>query len=350
MKLFKAILLLMLVASLVPTLMVGLLSLADARKILVRDAQELAQERVKQLRLRTEGVLHEPARAVMGLSRVPGFFRLPLAEQRGHIAAILSQSREVLAVTLFSPSGERLPGLQAYAVEEVSPSELAQHEQRAQSARRGDLGRALLRRRPRAAPGRADGDGRVPGRRPGARDRRRRALARPPRLGARPGPDRRRWGRLRGRRRGPDRRRDLGARRGHRRRRRRAASGLAPARARPRLSRRRSLPGRQLRRGRRAHRLGLLGDRRDRLGGRLGAADRPRLSASPVDAAAPALRGAGGARGRGRARRRCSRGTSPARSRASSPGRSSWRAASSASRSRSRRRTSSASSPRRSTT
>jgi hypothetical protein len=38
------------VTSLVPTVMVGLLSVSDTRELLVRDAQELAQERVKQLK------------------------------------------------------------------------------------------------------------------------------------------------------------------------------------------------------------------------------------------------------------------------------------------------------------
>ncbi len=55
MRLFKTLLLLMLVASLVPTVMVGLLSVSDTRELLMRDAQELAQERVKQLKLKAEG-------------------------------------------------------------------------------------------------------------------------------------------------------------------------------------------------------------------------------------------------------------------------------------------------------
>ncbi|MBF5044471.1 HD domain-containing protein [Aggregicoccus sp. 17bor-14] len=136
MRLFKAILLLMLVASIVPTVMVGWLSVHDTREILVRDAQELTQERVEQLRLKSERYLEEPTRAVMSLARVPGFFALPLSEQRTHVASVLNQSREVLALTVFDARGERLPGLQAFAVNDVSPTAMAGHEARA----RGLLG------------------------------------------------------------------------------------------------------------------------------------------------------------------------------------------------------------------
>ena len=47
------LLLLMLVAAVIPSAVVGWLSVADTRELLVRDAQELAQERVKQLPLKT---------------------------------------------------------------------------------------------------------------------------------------------------------------------------------------------------------------------------------------------------------------------------------------------------------
>ena len=76
MKLFKAIFLLMLVVGVVSTATVGLLVLSDTRELLTRDAQELSGERVKQLRLKTERILEEPVRAVLGLSRIPGFFSL----------------------------------------------------------------------------------------------------------------------------------------------------------------------------------------------------------------------------------------------------------------------------------
>jgi len=131
MKLFKTILLLMLVASLVPTVMVGLLSVSDTRELLVRDAQELAQERVKQLKLKSEGFLAEPTRVVMGLAGVPNFFTLPLQQQQTYLRAVLNQRRDVQAITLFGPDGVRLPGLQAFAVSDVPPTALAEHEARA---------------------------------------------------------------------------------------------------------------------------------------------------------------------------------------------------------------------------
>ncbi len=137
MKLFKAILLLMVVASLVATGMVGALSISQTRELLVRDAQELAQERVKQVSLKATRILEEPSRAAMGLARIPGFFQLPLADQRSHIAAVLNQRREITALTLFDPQRARLPGLQAFAVKDIPPTEVAQHEARAQALLEG---------------------------------------------------------------------------------------------------------------------------------------------------------------------------------------------------------------------
>ncbi|HLM44520.1 MAG TPA: cache domain-containing protein, partial [Myxococcaceae bacterium] len=131
MKLFKTILLLMLVTSLVPTVMVGLLSVSNTRELLVRDAQELAQERVKQLKLKSEGFLAEPTRAVMGLAGGPNFFAQPLQQQQTYLRAVLNQRREVQALTVFDAEGKRLPGLQAFAVSDVPPTALAEHEARA---------------------------------------------------------------------------------------------------------------------------------------------------------------------------------------------------------------------------
>jgi HD-GYP domain-containing protein (c-di-GMP phosphodiesterase class II) len=131
MRLFKTVLLLMLVASLIPTAMVGWLSVSDTRELLVRNAQELADERVQQLMIRAGLVLEEPSRAVQGLARIPSFFSLPLKEQRGYIAAILNQRREITAVTVFDANGTRVPGLQAFAVKDVPPTEVAEHEERA---------------------------------------------------------------------------------------------------------------------------------------------------------------------------------------------------------------------------
>lgn len=133
MRLFKAILLLMLVVGFVPTLMVGWLSVSHTRELLVRDAQELAQERVKQLQLKAEAYLGEPTEAVLGLARVPGFFTLPLEAQQTHLASVLTQRREVLALTVFGADRKRLPGLQAFSRHDVSPSALAAHEERARA-------------------------------------------------------------------------------------------------------------------------------------------------------------------------------------------------------------------------
>lgn len=137
MRLFKTILLLMLVASLVPTGMVGWQSVSDTRELLVRDAQELAQERVKQLKFKVEAYLAEPTRAALGLARVPRFFTLPLEQQRAHVSAVLNQSREVLILTVFDAQGQRAPGLQAIAVSDVQATAVAEHEAQALELLRG---------------------------------------------------------------------------------------------------------------------------------------------------------------------------------------------------------------------
>jgi HD-GYP domain-containing protein (c-di-GMP phosphodiesterase class II) len=131
-RLFKAILLLMLIASIIPTVMVGWLSVSHTRELLVRDAQELAQERVKQLRLKLENFLSEPSKAVVGLAGT-AFFTRPQPEQRALLASVLTQRREVLAITIFSPEKERLPGLQAFAVNDMKPTAVAEHEARARA-------------------------------------------------------------------------------------------------------------------------------------------------------------------------------------------------------------------------
>jgi len=128
-RLFKTILLLMLVAGIVPTAMVAVLSVSDTGEALVRNAQELAQERVKHLSLKTRNLLDEPVRAVAGLAAIPRFLELTQAEQQAHLRAVLNQRPEVMAVTVFSAQRERLPGLQAWA--ESSPSEVSEHEARA---------------------------------------------------------------------------------------------------------------------------------------------------------------------------------------------------------------------------
>jgi putative nucleotidyltransferase with HDIG domain len=132
-KLFKAIFLLMLVVGVVSTATVGLLVLSDTRELLTRDAQELSGERVKQLRLKTERALEEPVRAVVALARAPSFFSLPLAEQRALLTSILTQRRDVTAITVFDAHRSRLPGLQAFAFSDVPPTEVAEHEARARA-------------------------------------------------------------------------------------------------------------------------------------------------------------------------------------------------------------------------
>jgi putative nucleotidyltransferase with HDIG domain len=134
-KLFKAIFLLMLGVGLVSTAVVGLLVLSDTRELLTRDAQELSAERVRQVSMRTTAALEAPLRTVTALARVPGFLSLPQAEQRAHLASVLTERRDVTALTVFSARGERIPGLQAFAVKDVPPTEVAEHEAR---------GRALL--------------------------------------------------------------------------------------------------------------------------------------------------------------------------------------------------------------
>src|SRR5262249_6435327 len=95
----------MIVVSVVPTTMVGWLYVSDTRELLTGDAQELAQERVKQLRMKTEAVVDDPVRGAMGVARVPQFFSLPITEQRAHIAAILNQQRDLTALTVLAPTG-----------------------------------------------------------------------------------------------------------------------------------------------------------------------------------------------------------------------------------------------------
>jgi len=151
-KLFKAIFLLMLVVGIVSTATVGLLVLNDTRELLTRDAQELSGERVKQLRLKTERALEEPVRAVLALSRTPAFFSLPLFEQRALITSVLTQRRDVTALTFFDEKGARIPGLQAFAFNDVPPTEVAEHEARARALLEGMS--ALRYSAPVAHPGR----------------------------------------------------------------------------------------------------------------------------------------------------------------------------------------------------
>jgi len=132
-RLFTAIFLLMLGVALVSTGLVGLLVLSDTRELLTRDAQELAAERVRQVSLKTSATLDAPVRSATALTRVPGLLVLPLAEQRAHLGAVLTERRDLNAITVFSATAERVPGLQAFAVKDLPPTEVAEHEARARA-------------------------------------------------------------------------------------------------------------------------------------------------------------------------------------------------------------------------
>ena len=70
----------MLVASIIPTVMVGWVSVSHTRELLVRDAQELAQEHVKQLRLKLGELLSEPTQPVLALANTAFFSRTPSSD------------------------------------------------------------------------------------------------------------------------------------------------------------------------------------------------------------------------------------------------------------------------------
>jgi putative nucleotidyltransferase with HDIG domain len=133
MRLFKLILLLMLVAGIVPTVMVGWLSISDTRALLVRDVQDLSQERVKQLRLKTAAALDGPLGGLQALADTPGFLSQPARSQQAQLGALLGQHRALLVVTVFDAAGERVPGLQGFAVRDVRPTEVVAHEGRARA-------------------------------------------------------------------------------------------------------------------------------------------------------------------------------------------------------------------------
>src|SRR3954464_6755119 len=117
----------MLVASAVPILGVGALSISDTRETLRGNAQELAQERVRQLALRSEGLLADSGRAVGSLARVYKFFLLPLEEQQTLIRNLLIDRREVSVLSVFDAHGKRVPKLQAF---DATPQEVAEHQRR----------------------------------------------------------------------------------------------------------------------------------------------------------------------------------------------------------------------------
>src|SRR5690606_28194751 len=87
--------------------------------------------RVKQLRLRTESLIDPPMRSVRGLAALPGLSTLPVEQQRLQLSAVLSQNPEIGILSRFDVDGQRIPGLQGFAVQDVMPTELVAHETRA---------------------------------------------------------------------------------------------------------------------------------------------------------------------------------------------------------------------------
>ncbi len=105
MRLLKATVLAVLVASLIPTLIVGWLSVADTSQLLTQDAEELAKERVKQIRMRVDRILEEPVRALTRVAQLPGFFELPPGEQRAQLYALLRLQPGITTVSVLSTDG-----------------------------------------------------------------------------------------------------------------------------------------------------------------------------------------------------------------------------------------------------
>src|SRR6185295_10987811 len=113
----------MLVAAVVPILGVGALAISDTREMLKGNAQELAQERVRQLSFRSEALLADSGRAVTSLARVYKFFQLPLTEQQTLIHNLLVDRHEVSVITVFDARKQRVPMLQAF---DIPAAELAE--------------------------------------------------------------------------------------------------------------------------------------------------------------------------------------------------------------------------------
>jgi putative nucleotidyltransferase with HDIG domain len=130
MRLFRAMLLLIAVASAVPTALLGVLLARTSRDQLVTDALELASERVERLRLQVEEVLGDAARALEGTARHSAWRELDLDARRRAVAGLLLRRDELAVVTLFDGAGQKIPGVQAFT-RGVAPSELAEHEARA---------------------------------------------------------------------------------------------------------------------------------------------------------------------------------------------------------------------------
>ena len=127
MKIFKQLLLLMLVLALVPTAVFGWLAISANRDALVTSALELAQERVERLRLAVEQEVRAGAAPVEALA-VRDLSALAHGARQATLADALATHEQLAVVTLLDASGAKLRGLQAFASQEVSPTELAEHD------------------------------------------------------------------------------------------------------------------------------------------------------------------------------------------------------------------------------
>lgn len=141
MKLLKTILLLMLIASAVPTALLGVLVVASNRDKLTTNAQELAQERVTRLRLQIANALGETRRVVESAA-ASELTRVDDAARQQVLAALLSARDELRVVTVLDASGMRRPNLRAMRRGDRSAEEVARHD---------DAVRAVVARGPIAA-------------------------------------------------------------------------------------------------------------------------------------------------------------------------------------------------------
>ncbi len=131
MRLFRSILVVMLLTSAVPTAVLGWLLVSTSHAQLVTDSLELAAERVERLRLRTGDYLAGASRAAAELAGGTRWSELDAAESRRVLDGLLSRREEIAALTLYNRSGTRIPELQAIRPG-VQASELSEHALRAE--------------------------------------------------------------------------------------------------------------------------------------------------------------------------------------------------------------------------
>ncbi len=127
MRLFRTILALMLLASAVPTAVLGWLLASTSSDQLVTDALELAGERVERLRLQASSWLGEAGRAVEDVARGSAWAGAGLGERQRLLASLLERRADVSIVTVYGADGRKVPHLQAFPGG-VAPSEIAEHE------------------------------------------------------------------------------------------------------------------------------------------------------------------------------------------------------------------------------